>query len=149
MKKKFNPKEWLQTNGPSSVPQPSNHVENQGPNSASTIQPSNPQPENPGPSNHPTIQPSSHQPSNHTTIQPSNVSSDVEVIITRIEAAHTDITANYSDWRDIGFALADEFGESGREYYHRVSRFYPNYSSTDCNKQYDQCLKATPVLGVE
>ena len=144
MKKKFNPKEWLQTNGPSSVPQPSNHVENQGPNSASTIQPSNPQPENPGPSNHPTIQPSSHQPSNHTTIQPSNVSSDVEVIITRIEAAHTDITANYSDWRDIGFALADEFGESGRDYYHRVSRFYPNYSSTDCNKQFDQCLKATP-----
>jgi len=74
---------------------------------------------------------------------------DTELIISRIEAAHTDITANYSDWRDIGFALADEFGEMGRDYYHRISRFYPSYSSTDCNKQYDQCLKATPVLGVE
>ena len=69
---------------------------------------------------------------------------DVEIIISRIEAAQTDITASYADWRDIGFALADEFGESGRDYYHRVSRFYSGYSLTDCNKQFDSCLKATP-----
>lgn len=72
----------------------------------------------------------------------SGVRPDLETIISRLEAAQTDITANYADWRDIGFAFADEFGEAGREYYHRISRFYSGYLPTDCNKQYDNCLKA-------
>lgn len=72
----------------------------------------------------------------------SGVRPDLETIISRLEAAQTDITSNYADWRDIGFAFADEFGEAGREYYHRISRFYSGYSPTDCNKQYDNCLKA-------
>ncbi len=67
---------------------------------------------------------------------------DIEVIVKRLEEAHTDITANYSDWRDIGFAFADEFGESGREYFHRVSQYYPDYSHSACDKQYNNCLKA-------
>lgn len=67
---------------------------------------------------------------------------DVETIIQRLESAYTDITANYSDWRDIGFAFADEFGEAGRDYFHRASRFYPEYSQTVCDKQFDNCLKA-------
>jgi len=75
----------------------------------------------------------------HITTQSKN---DVEIIIQRIERSHTDITYNYSDWRDIGFAFADMFGESGRDYYHRVSRFYPEYSHSVCDKQYDKCLKA-------
>ena len=70
------------------------------------------------------------------------VLSDVEVIIKRLEESHTDITANYSDWRDIGFALADELGESGKDYFHRVSRFYSEYSHSVCDKQYNKCLKA-------
>lgn len=68
--------------------------------------------------------------------------SDVEMIIKRIEESHTDITANYSDWRDVGFAFADEFNESGRDYFHRTSRFYSDYSHSNCNKQFDKCLKA-------
>lgn len=67
---------------------------------------------------------------------------DVEVIIKRLEESHTDITANYSDWRDIGFAFADEFGEAGRSYFHSVSMFYPEYSHVVCDKQFDNCLKA-------
>lgn len=69
--------------------------------------------------------------------------SDVEVIIQRLESANTDITANYADWRDIGFAFADEFGEAGRDYFHRVSRYYPGYSQHICDKQYDNCLKSS------
>lgn len=68
--------------------------------------------------------------------------SDVEVIIKRLEEAHIDITANYSDWRDIGFAFANEFAESGRDYFHRVSRYYSDYSYSVCDKQYNNCLKA-------
>jgi hypothetical protein len=71
-----------------------------------------------------------------------NPSVDIETIISRLESSQTDITANYDDWRDIGFAFADKFGETGREYYHRISRFYSGYSQTDCNKQYDNCINA-------
>ena len=66
----------------------------------------------------------------------------IEKIITRIESTHTDITSNYSDWRDIGFAFSDAFGEMGRPYFHRISRFYSGYSQSDCDKQFDACLKS-------
>ena len=68
--------------------------------------------------------------------------SDIETITQRIEAASVDIAPNYADWRDLGFALADELGESGRSYYHRLSRFYQDYNSTEADKQFDACLKA-------
>jgi hypothetical protein len=69
-------------------------------------------------------------------------SNDIESILNQIESQQIDITTAYSDWRNIGFAFADEFGETGREYFHRISRFYPNYSATECNSQFDNCLKA-------
>ncbi len=67
---------------------------------------------------------------------------DIEIIIQRLESSHADITTNYADWRDIGFAFADEFGENGRDYFHRVSHLYPDYSYAVCNKQYDKCIEA-------
>ena len=67
---------------------------------------------------------------------------EVEEIISRIEAKSIDIATAYSDWRDIGFAFASEFGEQGRDYFHRISRFYPDYSASECDKQFDKCLKA-------
>lgn len=84
------------------------------------------------------------EPTNESIKQPilTNQENDVEVIIKRLEESRTDITANYVDWRDIGFALADEFDESGRNYFHSISRFYPEYSHSVCDKQYDNCLKA-------
>lgn len=68
--------------------------------------------------------------------------SDIETITSRIEKTRTDITSSYADWRDLGFALSDALGESGRDYFHRLSRFYPDYNPTETNKQYDRCLKA-------
>ena len=69
-------------------------------------------------------------------------SNDTETIISRIETACIDLTVDYNDWLKIGFALSDEHGEAGRSYFHRVSRFYSKYSYTDCNRQFDQCLKS-------
>ena len=66
--------------------------------------------------------------------------SDIDLITQRIEAASVDIAPNYADWRDLGFALADALGESGRNYYHRLSRFYPSYSQSETDKQYSACL---------
>ena len=53
---------------------------------------------------------------------------EIEEIIQQIETKQIDIATAYSDWRDIGFALADGFGESGRDYFHRISKFYPAYT---------------------
>lgn len=72
----------------------------------------------------------------------SDNSNDVEATIQQLESNHIDITATYADWRDLGFAFADEFGESGRDYFHRISRFHPDYSPNECDKQFDNCLKA-------
>lgn len=69
-------------------------------------------------------------------------SDDIEIITARIESSHTDITAGYDNWRDLGFALSDALGESGRDYYHRISRFNPDYTAAETDKQYDRCLKA-------
>lgn len=67
---------------------------------------------------------------------------EVIQVVEQLEARKMDITQSYEDWRNIGFALADGFGEEGRELYHRISQFYPEYSPTECDKQYNQCLKA-------
>ncbi len=77
-----------------------------------------------------------------TSLNGSPAGSDIETITQRIESSGTDIAPNYADWRDLGFALADELGESGRAYYHRLSRFYQDYNSTEADKQFDACLKA-------
>lgn len=48
---------------------------------------------------------------------------------------------DYRDWRDTGFALADQFGEDGREYFHRLSAVSGKYDTAICDKQYDISLK--------
>lgn len=72
---------------------------------------------------------------------PRNIDNHVEVITRRIENARLDMTTNYTEWMNIGFAMADEFGENGRDYFHRLSRFHVNYKPTQCDKQFDRCIK--------
>ena len=68
--------------------------------------------------------------------------SDIEMITSRIEEARVDITSSYANWRDLGFALSDALGENGRDYFQRLSRFHPEYSAIEADRQYDHCLKA-------
>lgn len=68
--------------------------------------------------------------------------SEVLLLIEAIELNHADLTSSYEEWRNIGFALADSFGEDGREMYHRISLFHPTYDYQECEKQFDACLKS-------
>lgn len=61
----------------------------------------------------------------------------VEACIEIIEAEQIDITGTYQEWFAVGCALAHEFGEAGRAYYHRVSQYYPGYSFKETDKQFD------------
>ncbi len=65
----------------------------------------------------------------------------VEAILQQIEATRTDITDGYDNWFAIGCALANEFGESGRDYFHRVGQFHPKYSNGDTDRQFSYCLR--------
>jgi hypothetical protein len=67
---------------------------------------------------------------------------DIEDYISEIEKTATDITGNYETWLNLGFAISEEYGEAGREYYHRISRFYANYKYQECDNQFSNCLKA-------
>ena len=66
---------------------------------------------------------------------------NVERLVQMIESNNADITQGYESWRNIGFSLADSLGESGRNFFHRVSRFSPDYNREKCDKQYSNCLK--------
>lgn len=68
--------------------------------------------------------------------------SEIEYVIQQIEKSKIDIAPAYVDWRNIGFAFADSCSEEGRSYFHRVSCFYPNYNKAECDKQFDNCMKA-------
>lgn len=70
------------------------------------------------------------------------VKSDFDDIVKEIVSRHLDITGDYQTWLRIGFAIADKLGESGRNYYHLISQYHPDYKSDLCDRQYSNCLKA-------
>jgi hypothetical protein len=82
------------------------------------------------------------QPISPVTGEVETDSSEIEFIIQQIEEKKIDIASAYADWRNIGFAFADAFGEQGRSFFHRVSSFYPAYTKMECDQQFDNCLKA-------
>src|SRR5690606_9203806 len=67
----------------------------------------------------------------------------VERALEALKSAGIDLTSGYKKGLESGFAFADAFGESGREYFQQVSQFHPEYNRQDCDKQYDHCLKST------
>ena len=73
--------------------------------------------------------------------QPLTINQTLESAIQLLETHAIDITTQYHDWYRIGMALASHYGEVGRNYYHRISRFYPRYTIEETNKQYNLCLK--------
>ena len=72
-----------------------------------------------------------------------NSKTKVEQAIAALRASGKDITADYTAWRNIGFAFAEGFREQGREYFHQVSQLYPGYDPKACDQQYDRCLKSS------
>lgn len=74
--------------------------------------------------------------------EPKTVYEEAEMIIRELETKRIDLTQSYKDWVNIGFALSDGFGESGRELFRRVSAMYAGYDAGECDRQYTQCLKS-------
>ena len=65
----------------------------------------------------------------------------VKKAVSIIQKEQIDITNRYENWFKVGSALAHEFGEEGRFWFHMVSRVYENYDEGECDIQYNRCLK--------
>ena len=63
-------------------------------------------------------------------------------IIDRILDLEIDITQRYEDWYCIGCVIRSIFGDAGRNTFHQISQFYPNYSHEECDSKYDSILKS-------
>lgn len=68
---------------------------------------------------------------------------DIDFIISQVQTSSIDITQNdYEIYRNIGFALAAEFGEGGRSYFHAVAYYSTKYTQEGCDKQFNKCIKS-------
>lgn len=72
----------------------------------------------------------------------SSPSSSTEEAVRRcveeIERRMLDITSDYGEWIDIASALFNELGEAGKQYFERVSRFYPNANERDISYKWEK-----------
>lgn len=69
-----------------------------------------------------------------------NSKTDFESVYQQIIEKGIDITDGYEAWFGIGCALANEFGEEGRQYFHELSQFNNSYNEHKTDYQYDSCL---------
>jgi hypothetical protein len=74
-------------------------------------------------------------------LQGDTAQSWVERYIKELQSRRVDITGTYQEWLKIGFAISHEFGEGGRDYFHDISNISDDYNPTECDKQYDRCVK--------
>ena len=58
------------------------------------------------------------------------------ILYLQIEDRQLDITDGYENWLNIAMALANEFGESGRGFFHRASMYNAGYEAAECDKKY-------------
>jgi hypothetical protein len=70
-----------------------------------------------------------------------NTHNRVMKIITEINSKGIDITESYHDWFQIACALANEFGESGRDMFLLVSQNNPGYNPDAADNLFSECLQ--------
>lgn len=74
--------------------------------------------------------------------------SKVMKVVNKLNHSSTDITKNYEQWFQIGCALANEFGEEGRDIFHLVSQNHPKYHTDACDSFFTNCLEGRYDYGI-
>jgi predicted P-loop ATPase len=67
---------------------------------------------------------------------------DFKEVFNNIVNRGVNICEEYADWLKLGFCLAEQFGEEGREYFHRLSMCSSKYKHERTEKQFTYCLKS-------
>jgi superfamily II DNA helicase RecQ len=72
-----------------------------------------------------------------TNVYLSNKENPLKELTEAIEKERVDITNTYDKWMKVGFAISETMGENGREYFHRISQFHPDYKQEATDKLYN------------
>jgi len=67
---------------------------------------------------------------------------DLSYIISQVHSKRLDIAPDYVTYRNIGFALAHEYGERGRDIFHQLVCYSPKYVFKQAEDQYNNCLSS-------
>jgi len=78
-----------------------------------------------------------HHDISHLNLVETEKDSIIEQIVKQTERYNIDITEGYENWFKIGCAISTTLGESGRDYFHRLSRLNPDYNQENCDRQYN------------
>ena len=86
-----------------------------------------------------------------TKIQHSNT--DIDKLVKKIEASGVSIAPKYDQYIRLAIVFANELGENGRDYFHRVCSFDSKYDFKHCdktftdilNKKYSDCSVGTLI----
>ena len=71
--------------------------------------------------------------------------SQMDRIVSDICSRGINITESYEDYLKTGMAIANEYHEVGRTYFHAVASMSSKYNSKECDKKYNSCLKTSRV----
>ena len=74
----------------------------------------------------------------YTSSPSSSTEEEVRKCVDEIERRSLDITSDYGEWIDIASALYNGLGEAGKQYFERVSRFYPNANERDISYKWEK-----------
>ncbi|TAN17220.1 MAG: hypothetical protein EPN37_07135 [Chitinophagaceae bacterium] len=71
------------------------------------------------------------------------VKNDFDEMVNRMVEQHVNCTDDYRDWLRVCFGIASYFGESGRDYFHRLSSISGKYDSKVCEKIYTRAIRGS------
>jgi len=74
-----------------------------------------------------------------TKVQHSNT--DIDKLVKKIEASGISIAPDYDQYIKLAMVFANELGENGRDYFHRVCSFDSKYDLRHCDKTFSDILK--------
>ncbi len=77
---------------------------------------------------------------NSRSRQTSITQTDIYTLVSEVISRKIDIAPDYQSYLKLGFAIAYEFGESGREIYHQLCSISLKYNERDTDDQYEHCL---------
>ena len=65
----------------------------------------------------------------------------LDLICREVERKHIDLAPTYDAWIAVAYGLATDFGEEGRNYFHRIcSQYHKGHQREDIDKCYTYCL---------
>ena len=78
---------------------------------------------------------------NFSRLQTSITQTDINTLASEVISRKIDIAPDYQSYLKLGFAIAHEFGESGRAIFHQLCSISLKYNERDTDDQYEHCLK--------